>query len=108
MLNEKLVKSLNEQLNQELGAGHTYLSMAAYLEHKSYEGFANFFMEQAKEEFDHAMRIYNYLNDRGVRAVYSNLLTPTSDFNSVLDVFNKSLEHEKMIIKIIHYLSIIT
>lgn len=105
MLNEKLIKSLNEQLNMELGAGHNYLAMAAYLEYRSYEGFANFFMEQAKEEFSHGMRIYNYLNDRGVKAVYSSLPTPPSDFDSVLDVFKKALAHEKVVTKSIHNLA---
>lgn len=105
MLDEKLIQSLNEQLNQELQAGHLYLSMAAYLENRSYEGFAHYFMEQAKEEFSHGMRIYGYLNDRGVKAGYSSLPTPSSEFDSVLDVFKKALAHEKLVTKSIHNLA---
>src|SRR5699024_2291080 len=62
-------------------------------------------MEQAKEEFSHGMRIYNYLNDRGVKAVYSSLPTPPNEFESVLDVFEKALAHEKLVTKSIHNLA---
>lgn len=105
MLDTKLTTALNEQLNYEFEAGHVYMSMAAYLEYKSYEGFATYFIEQAKEEYDHAMRIYNYLNDRGEKAIFSSLPTPTNDFESVLDVFEKALAHEKSVTKKIHNLA---
>lgn len=105
MLDEKLQVALNEQLTLEFEAGYVYMSMAAYLEHRSYEGFATYMVEQAKEEYDHGMRIYNYLNDRGVRAEFKALNTPPTDFDSVLDVFEKALAHEKKVTKNIHNLA---
>src|SRR5699024_5828085 len=64
-------------------------------------------MEQAKEEFSHVMRIYNYLNDRGVKAVDSTLPTPPNEFESVLDVCDKDFAHVKQVTKSIHILAYI-
>lgn len=81
------------------------MSMAAYLEHNTYEGFATYMIEQAKEENDHAMKIYDYLNDRGVQAKLGSIEEPSHEFDSVLDVFEKALAHEKFITKQIHELA---
>jgi len=97
MLNEKLVEKLNEQITHEFESSYIYMSMAAYLEHQSYEGFASYMKEQAKEENDHGMRIYNYLNDRGVQVQLGAIPAPPVAYTSVLDVFEKALAHEKFI-----------
>ncbi len=61
----KLVEELNKQLNRELYNALLYLSMASYLDYRNLSGFANYFKVQAKEELEHAMKIYGFLNDRG-------------------------------------------
>ena len=58
MLSEKLLKALNEQVNFEFYSSYTYLAMAGYCESIDLSGFANFFRVQAKEELDHAKKIY--------------------------------------------------
>lgn len=105
MLDEKLVSKLNEQLTNEFESSYIYMAMAAYLEHHSYNGFATYMMEQAKEENYHGMRIYNYLNDRGVQVEFGAIKEPAVEFTSVLDVFEKALVHEKFITKKIHELA---
>ena len=49
------------------------MAMAAYCDKESYEGFANFYIEQAKEERFHGKKIYDYINDRGEHAVLIQL-----------------------------------
>ena len=62
MLNKELLNALNEQMNHEYYAAHAYMAMAAYCDNKSYEGFANFYIQQAKEERFHGKKIYDYIN----------------------------------------------
>ena len=54
MLSKELLAALNEQMNQEYFA-RIYV-MAAYCDKESYDGFANFYIEQAKEERFHGKK----------------------------------------------------
>ncbi|HEY4578850.1 MAG TPA: ferritin [Savagea sp.] len=105
MLSEKLANALNQQMNEEFAAAHYYLSVASYCEDKDYSGFANFYLEQAKEERFHGMKIYNYLNDRGVRAIFTGLQAPETEFSSLLQTFERSLAQEKKVTKQYYALS---
>lgn len=105
MLDEKLQNALNRQVTLEFESSYIYMAMAAYLDHHSYEGFASYMIEQTKEENDHAMRLYQYLNDRGAQVELGEIAKPEVEFDSVLDVFEKALAHEKFITKQIHALA---
>ncbi len=54
MLNDKLQSMLNDQLNLELYSAYAYLSMAAYMDFKSLDGFSHWMKLQAEEELQHA------------------------------------------------------
>lgn len=105
MFNEKLAGTLNKQMNEELFSAHYYMSMASYCEHHSYMGFATFFLQQADEERAHGMKLYRYLNDRGVHVKFSAIPEPDSEFSSILDTFEKALEHEKQVTKGIYHIT---
>jgi len=105
MINETLSKALNDQLNYELYSAHVYLAIAAYCSGESLDGFANFFMVQAEEEKFHAMKIYKYLNDRGIRATLSGMDTPNNDYSSVLDAYEHAFKHEQEVTRRIYHLS---
>lgn len=102
MINTNLADALNKQVNNEFDAAHAYVAMAAYCDYHSYEGFSNFYLEQAKEERFHAMKIYNYLNDRGVQVKLTASSEPQVNFNSVLDTFETALFQEKGVTKNIY------
>ncbi|MBI5974739.1 ferritin [Staphylococcus canis] len=95
MLDKELLEALNKQMNHEFYAAHAYMAMAAYCDYQSYDGFANFYIEQAKEERFHGQKIYNYINDRGEKAVFSSLDAPKVDFNSILETFEDGLAQER-------------
>src|SRR5699024_6723737 len=95
MISEKLANLLNKQVNNEFYAAQAYVAMAAYCEHNSYSGFANFYLAQAEEERYHAMKLYEYLNDRGIQVKITATSTPKVDFDSVLDTFKVALKQEK-------------
>jgi len=82
----KLVEELNKQLNRELYNALLYLSMAAYFDYNNLSGFAKYFKIQAKEEIEHAMKIYDFLNDRGQRIVIDGIPKPKQEWGSVLEV----------------------
>jgi ferritin len=105
MLSKKLTEALNEQMNYEFYSAHVYLATAAYCSAESLDGFANFFLVQSEEERFHAMKFYNFINDMGDRAEISGMDHPSNTFNSVLETFEKSLEHEKEVTRRIYHLA---
>ncbi len=104
MLTKKLQDALNDQINREFFAEYLYLSMSAYMESVEMEGFANYFNVQAQEEHFHAMKMFNFVHDKGGRVILKALKEPRSDFKSVLNVIEESLKHEKMVTKAINEL----
>ena len=96
-MNTKLQKALTEQVNKELFSAYLYLGMATYCESISLDGFGQWMKVQAQEEMIHAMKIFTFLGDRGVRVELPAIAKPETDFTSVLDVFQKTLAHEKKV-----------
>ena len=105
MLNKELLNALNEQMNHEFFAAHAYMAMAAYCDKESYEGFANFYIQQAKEERFHGKKIYDYINDRGEHAVFSAISAPKSEFKSILETFEDGLTQEQDVTRRFYNLS---
>ena len=105
MLNKELLEALNEQMNHEYFAAHAYMAMASYCDSQSYEGFANFYIQQAKEERFHGKKIYDYINDRGGHAKFTALPAPKVDFNSILETFKDGLAQEQDVTKRFYNLS---
>ncbi len=104
MLSQKLQDALNEQINRELYSEYIYLSMEAYMRQNDLDGIANFFHVQTQEEHFHAMKIYNFVIDRGGKIVLKQLDAPPVEFKSVIDVFEQTLKHEQFISKSINEL----
>ena len=59
-MNEKITKALNEQINKEMESAYLYLGMAVHFEAEALLGFAHWMQAQAKEEMEHALKIYRY------------------------------------------------
>ncbi len=103
-MNKKLEKAINTQLNFEIESAFVYMAMKNYLETLSLEGFVNWFDIQFQEEMAHAQKFMNYINERGGRVEIRGFETPKNEFNSVLEVLEASLAHEKEVTKRIHNL----
>ncbi|MBS3788166.1 ferritin [Candidatus Bipolaricaulota bacterium] len=97
MINKTVEKSLNDQINEELNSYYIYLSMEAYFESESLDGFAAWMELQAQEEMEHAMRIFRYLNERGGRVKLQPIKEPKADWNSPQEAFEDAYEHEQYI-----------
>ncbi len=94
MINSKLEKAINDQINAEMYSAYLYLSMSAYLESLNLPGFATWMRVQFEEEQFHAMKFFTYLNDRGGRVKLEAIEKPQFEWNNVIEVFEKTLEHE--------------
>lgn len=94
----------NEQIQKEFYSEYLYISMEAYFKHISLDGFANYFHVQALEERDHAMMFFNYILETGGNVVLLQIDKPKNDFASPIEVFQQSLNHEKIVTKSIHSL----
>jgi ferritin len=97
MLSPRVQEAMNDQLQVELQSAYAYLGMAAYCETISLGGFASWLRKQAEEEYDHAMRFYNFVNDRQGEVELRALDAPANKFKSPLAVFEKALEHERSV-----------
>lgn len=104
MVSTKMEFTLNQQLNDEFFSSYLYLSMAAYFESVSLMGFANWMHVQVKEENFHAMKFYNFINERGGRIKLHQIDVPKTEWNNPAELFNEVLEHEKKITKSINEL----
>lgn len=104
MLSKDIQEAINEQIHHEFHSAYVYLSMAAYMEAANFKGFAHWMNMQAKEEVNHAMKLFDYVNDRNGRVTLKALEQPPADFPSVLATFEQALQHEMKVTKMIHNL----
>ncbi len=104
MINQTIQDALNEQIKHELESAYLYLSMAAYFESVSLQGFAHWMRLQHQEETAHGMKLFDYLNDRGGRVILQAIEQPKTDFQSSLEVFEQALAHEKKVTALINNL----
>jgi len=95
-LSKIMQDSLNQHLNAELESSYLYLSMAAYLNDVNFPGAAHWMRLQSEEELEHAMKFYDFINDRDSRVVLMPVNKPLSKWESLLAAFESALEHEKL------------
>ncbi|MEJ2657046.1 MAG: ferritin [Desulfobacterales bacterium] len=104
MLSDRIQKALNGQLNAEIYSSYLYLSMNAYFKSVNLDGFANWMYAQAQEELMHAMKFYDFINQRGGRVFLTAIDAPPTDWDSPLAVFEDTLQHEQKVTGLINEL----
>lgn len=107
MISEKLHNGINEQINAEMWSAYLYLAMSMDAENKGYKGVANWFFIQYREELDHARIFMNYLNARDCKVELAPIAAVPANWDSVLDMFVQTLEHEKKVTELINNLAAI-
>lgn len=108
MLNQKIEEALNAQINAEMWSAYLYLSMAAYCHSHGNPGMGKWFEVQFQEEQDHAKIFFNYVISRGGNVVLKPIEAVPTTWNSVLEVFESTLEHEQKVTALINNLFAIT
>ena len=101
-MNEKVSALLNEQVNKEFYSAYLYLEMANFYTQKGLDGFANWYEVQAKEEQDHALLMYRYLQNNGEKVTFEAIAKPDKTFVTLMDPLTAGLEHEKYVTSLIN------
>jgi len=104
MIKKTLEIALNEQINAEFHSAYIYLSMSSYFLSAGLGGYANWMRVQYQEELAHATRFFDYLNERGGRVRLSPIGEVQVEFSGIVDVFEKTLEHEQLVTGMIDHL----
>ena len=104
MFSQKLQDAINAQINAELYSAYVYLSMSATLEQRNLPGFAHWMRLQYQEETTHALKLYDFMHDRGAHVVLKAIAAPPIEFGSVLEIYEHALAHEHKVTGMIHSL----
>ena len=94
--------AINEQIKNELYSAYLYLSMSAHFEAVNLPGFAKWTRLQADEELSHAMKFYDYLNERGGRVILHAIEQPPIEWGSPQEIFEAILAHEQKVTGLIN------
>jgi ferritin len=78
--------------------------MSAYCEANNLPGFARWLRIQFEEEMQHGLKLFDYINDRGGRIALQAITQPQAEFESVMEVFQQTLDHEQHVTALIHKL----
>jgi len=91
---------VNKQINMELFANYTYLSMSFYFDRDdvALKGFAKFFKKSADEEKEHAEKLMKFQNERGGRIVLQDIKKPSvEEWGTGLNAMQAALDLEKAV-----------
>ncbi|MGD8501735.1 MAG: ferritin, partial [Phycisphaerales bacterium] len=102
MITKKMEKALNGQVNAELYSAYLYLSMESYFKSLNLNGFANWMRVQTQEEVTHAMKIYDFINERGGRVILEAIEGPATKWDSPLALFEAVYAHEQKVTSLIN------
>lgn len=102
MINEKVAKLLNQQINKELYSAYLYLAFADYYTQKGLEGFANWYNVQAQEERDHALLFRQYMHNNGLEVTLLAIDQPDAVLKKDMDALKEGLKHEQYVTQLIH------
>lgn len=97
MLTKSVEAGLNEQMAMEFHAAHVYLSMAAYFEGESLNGFSKWMRMQHEEELMHAKRLFDFILNNGGRVKLQAIAEPPTEFSGPLQIMEQSLAHERKV-----------
>jgi ferritin len=104
MFTKKMEEALNKQINAEFYSAYLYLSMSAYFRHQNLNGFAHWMRIQTMEESTHALKLYDFVLERGGKVHLTKVDGIDAKWNNIIDVFEQVLAHEIMITKNINNL----
>ena len=104
MITKTMQNAINKQINAELWSAYLYLAMSMDAEAKALKGIANWFFVQWLEEQDHARIFQNYMNSSGAKVILHPIEKVEHEWESPLEMFRHTLEHEKDVTQMINEL----
>ncbi|MGA2094525.1 MAG: ferritin [Sedimentisphaerales bacterium] len=102
MISKKMQDALNSQVNAEMYSAYLYLAMNAHFQSVNFNGFARWMKVQYQEEMIHALKIYDFITERGGRVVLEVIDKPQGEWKSPLAVFEAVYKHEQKVTGLIN------
>jgi ferritin len=96
-MNRNVEQAINEQIHAEFFSFYLYLAASAYFSAQHLDGFANWMRVQAHEEFGHALKLYDYLNERGGTVHLLAIDSPQHEWPGPAAAFEAVVDHERHI-----------
>ncbi len=90
-----VLRAINTQINSELSAWYQYLAMAAFCEREKFTGAARWLKLQAMEEYQHGMKLFDFVLARNGNVELAAIEQPMLEFEHFSDVFERALEQEE-------------
>jgi ferritin len=103
-MKQAVLDGINEQVRNELYSGYLYLAMSAHFEIENLKGFAHWMRLQAKEELEHAVRLFDHVARRGGRVTLMAIDAPPPEYGTPLSIFERALDHEREVTRSINEL----
>ncbi|NQX98511.1 MAG: ferritin [Flavobacteriales bacterium] len=97
MLKDKIEKALNNQIKSEAQSSQIYLAMASWSETQGLGGTAQFLYKHSDEERMHMLKLVQYVNERGGKALIPQLEKPRKEYKNLTNLFQTLLDHEIMV-----------
>ena len=91
----KVLAAINQQISTEFAASFSYLAMAAWCDHHKFTGAGHWLRMQSAEEHAHAMKLFDFVLARDHEVSLEALPKPATDYGSLVEVFERSLEQER-------------
>src|ERR1022692_2247053 len=90
-----VLDAISKQIAAEFNASFSYLAMVAWCEHHQFMGCGRWLRVQSQEEHGHAMKLFDFVLARNHHVKLVGVDTPTSEFASVVEVFERALAQEQ-------------
>lgn len=94
---ESLAEAFNHQVALELESSNVYLQMSAFFAKGSLTGMASWMRLQAEEERAHALKLLDFVLDRGNTARIEPIPAPRFEYADAAEVFRAALAHEQRV-----------
>ena len=101
-ISDKMTTALNSQIQAEFQSAYLYLAMSAWFRDQNLDGFAHWMKNQYNEEVEHAMKMFDYVFERGGRAELMAIETPQKDWANPKEAFKQTYEHEQKVTSLIY------
>jgi len=96
-MDQKVEEALNDQIHAEFYSFYLYLAVSSWFKTIHLDGFAHWMHVQAQEEFGHAMKLVDFLNERGGAVRLEALDAPPAEWDSPTAASRAVIDHERYI-----------
>jgi len=102
LASDKLIAAFNQQVGNELGASHQYLSIASYFDRENLPQLSRFFFRQAEEEREHALKFVLFINDVEGLLQVPDVPAPKAEYSSASEAVGLALDWEQEVTRQIY------